>query len=234
MAEPDDEDEEEPGRFGGPWLWVSALLAILVLALAGFFVFRLLSSPSTPPATQVTVPNLVGQTFAQAQAQAQAIGLTVVESAFESSDKPVGTITVQDPLAGAKVNRGGSINVTIATGVATTVVPDLRGQAESQGLNLLASAGLQIGVRSDAFDPEIPLGFIVSQTPGAGQVVAKATPVNYVVSKGPEPTPSPTPTPPPTPTPVPTPPPTPTPPPPTAPPPTPTPAPTHTPKPPGP
>jgi len=214
VADADEEDEEEPSRWSGPWLWVSALLAIGVLALAGFLVFKLLSSPSTPPAAQVAVPDLVGLTFAQAQTQAQALGLTVVESAFESSDQPIGTITVQDPVAGANVDRGSTINVTIATGAATTVVPDLHGQPESQALNLLAVAGLQIGVRSDAFDPEVPLGAIVSQDPGAGAVVAKATAVNYVVSKGPEPsvtlapTPTPQPTPPPTPTPQPTPPPT--------------------------
>jgi beta-lactam-binding protein with PASTA domain len=62
----------------------------------------------------------------------------------------------------------------------------------------------------------------VSQQPFAGQAVIPLTPVDYVVSKGPEPSPSPSPTPEPTPTPQPTPRPTPPPPPP---PPTPTPTP---------
>ena len=44
----------------------------------------------------------------------------------------------------------------------------------------------------------------MSQDPGPGQLVARRTAVNYVVSKGPEPTPTPAPTPPPTPTPRPT------------------------------
>src|SRR5207248_1998938 len=35
-----DEDDDE-GRGGSPWLWLSALLALAVLALAGFLVFRL-------------------------------------------------------------------------------------------------------------------------------------------------------------------------------------------------
>jgi beta-lactam-binding protein with PASTA domain len=56
---------------------------------------------------------------------------------------------------------------------------------------------------------------VISTTPVAGQILAPNTPVDYVVSKGPQPTPAPTPTPqptpPPTPAPTPTPRPTPTP-----------------------
>ena len=40
----------------------------------------------------------------------------------------------------------------------------------------------------------MPAGLVASQSPLAGSVVVRGTPVDYVVSKGPEPTPSPTPT----------------------------------------
>src|SRR5687768_18568398 len=39
------------------------------------------------------------------------------------------------------------------------------------------------------------VGLVVTQVPAPGVVVAKGTAVDYVISKGPEPTPSPTPTP---------------------------------------
>jgi len=220
----EDEVDDGPGRGGSPWLWLSALLAILVLGLAGFLVFKLLSAPTTPT-SQVTVPDFSGKSFQDAQTLATSVGLQVVESAFQTSDQPVGTVITQDPIAGAKVAANSTVKLTIANGPNTTVVPDLRGQAESDALNLVAAAGLKIGTRTDAFDPVAPLGTILSQDPGPGAVVAKGTLLNYVVSKGPEPsasptpTPEPTPTPTPTPTPVPTPPPTPKPtPPPTAPP----------------
>jgi len=220
----EDQVDDGPGRGGSPWLWLSALLAILVLGLAGFLVFKLLSAPTTPT-SQVTVPDFSGKSFQDAQTLATSVGLEVVESAFQTSDQPVGTVITQDPIAGAKVAANSTVKLTIANGPNTTVVPDLRGQTESDALNLVAAAGLKIGTRTDAFDPVAPLGTILSQDPGPGAVVAKGTLLNYVVSKGPEPsasptaTPEPTPTATPTPTPVPTPPPTPKPtPPPTAPP----------------
>ena len=212
------EEEFDEDEGGGPsrWIWASALLALAILALAGFLVFKFLSATSaTPPVGQVAVPDLIGKTFAEAQTLAQGVGLTVQQAAVETSDQPIGTITNQDPIAGLSVDPGSAIKVTIAIGAATTIVPDLRALPEQQALNLIVQAGLVIGTRSDAFDLIVPVGAIVSQDPGPGAPVAKNTPVNYVVSKGPEPSPSPSPTPVPTPTP-------------TAPPPTSTPAPVPT------
>jgi beta-lactam-binding protein with PASTA domain len=60
------------------------------------------------------------------------------------------------------------------------------------------AANLSLGVRSEAFDEAIPAGSVVSSAPAAGVEVSPGTQVDYVVSRGPEPTPSPTPTPAPT------------------------------------
>ena len=46
---------------------------------------------------------------------------------------------------------------------------------------------MRVGLRSEAFDPTVPLGLVARQSPSAGIVVAKGTPVDYVISKGPEP-----------------------------------------------
>jgi beta-lactam-binding protein with PASTA domain len=92
-------------------------------------------------------------------------------------------------------------------------VPQVRGLTENEALQLIVKEGLTVGARSEAFDATVPAGSVISQNPGQGIIVAPGTAVDYVVSKGPEPTPSPTPTPAPTPAPtaVPTPTPKPTP-----------------------
>jgi beta-lactam-binding protein with PASTA domain len=117
------------------------------------------------------------------------------------------------------VPAGTEIKLTVARGPTAVAVPDVRDKAESEALQLIVAQGLTVGTRTTAFDPTIVLGNVVSQSPGAGIIVAPGTPVDYVVSEGPEPTPTPTvvptatPTPPPTATPTPKPTPTPTPPP---------------------
>jgi beta-lactam-binding protein with PASTA domain len=199
---PDDEDDARSG--GGPWLWVSALLAIGVLALAAFLVSRILGGPTESPQAQVVVPNLIGKTFDEARQIATEAGLMVEQAGFEQSSASINTVIKQDPAEGALVDAGSPVLVTIAIGAELTVVPDLRLKTETEALNLIAQAGLAIGARSESFDPIVPVLSIVSHVPGPGQSVARGTPVAYVVSKGPEPTPTPAPTPTPPPPPPPT------------------------------
>ncbi|MEP6640108.1 MAG: Stk1 family PASTA domain-containing Ser/Thr kinase [Chloroflexota bacterium] len=211
-------------------VWVAGFIAIALLAGIAYLVVQLLSSPATPVPTQVTVPNFVGRTIQDATREADGLRITLKQTP-QVSDQPVGTVLAQAAPAGSFVTKGSEVGVTVAAGVETVPVPDLRNRTESEAVQLIADAGLRIGLRTDAFDPAVPIGQIVSQSPSAGVVVAKATTIDYLVSKGPEPTPTPPPTPAPTvaPTPPPTPAPTATPTPaPTAPP---TPAPTATPTP---
>jgi len=218
--------EDEDGGGTSPWLWVSALLALAILVVAGYLAFQFLAGGPgpTPAPDQVNVPNFVDMTFEDAERAARAIGLEVERTAFESSEKAVDTVLAQDPAAGDTVDKGSTVSLTLALGKESGTVPDLRLRTESEALNLIFAAGFTIGTRTEEFDLLVPDGSIISQDPGAGLVATKGIPVNYVVSKGPEPTPSPTPTPTPTPTSVP-PTPTPVPPTPTPVPPTPTPVP---------
>jgi serine/threonine-protein kinase len=206
-----------------PLVWVAGIVAIALLVAVAFLVFQLVSGGPTPT-QQVTVPNFVGTLVNDATRQADLLGITLDPTGQESS-LPAGTILTQDPPGGTKVDDGSAIKVTVATAPGTVPVPDLKNKPESEAFQAIVTAGLTVGTRTEAFDPTVPAGSVVAQSPGAGIVVAKGTAVDVTVSKGPEPTPSPTPTPTPTPTPSPTPVPTPTP----TPVPTPTPTPTPSP-----
>jgi beta-lactam-binding protein with PASTA domain len=221
--------EDEPGGTG-PWAWVAGLLGIGILVVVGFLLFQVLAggggakpSPSSS-AGQVVVPTLVDLLYPDAQAAAAKVGLVVViASTQERTDVAPETVLSQQPLAGQTVDAGAQVNLVVARGQVTAAVPDLRGKTEAEALQLIVTAGLVVGSRAEAYDPSVPLGSVIDQSPGPGQLMAPGAPVSYVVSLGPEPTPSPTPSP--TPTPKPTPSPAPTPAPTPTPPPTPTPTP---------
>jgi len=215
--------EEDEDRGTSPAVWAAGIIALLVLALAGFLVFKLLSGgrSTPPPVTQVTVPSFVGLSLTDAQALAGQKGINVTVAGSQQASAAPNTVLSQDPPAGAAIASGGIVKLTLVSGPETVAVPDLRGRTETEAFNQLAAAGLQIGTKTEVFDPVVPAGQIVSQSPAGGTIVNKNTPIDYALSKGPQPTPSPSPTPSPTPTPTPAPTPTPTPPP--TPPPTPTP-----------
>lgn len=206
---PDDDEVEDEPTGTSPWLWISALLALAILALAAFLVFRLLSGGEpTPGPNQVEVPNFVGMTYDDAQAAAEDAGLELVIRESRPSDQADNTVIEQDPEAGATADEGSTVQIVLDLGEETVAVPDLRAKTENEALTLIFGAKLTPGTRTEEFDDLIPIGSIISQEPGAGQIVTQGLPINYVVSKGPEPTPTPSPSPTPSPTPAPTPPPT--------------------------
>ena len=228
-ARPIAEEDEDESRTS-PMVWIAGLIALAILAIGGFLLVRLLTGGETPVDRTVVVPNFVGMTFAAAEDLAADRGLQVVRAGQEvDPSKPVDTVVSQDPEAGAEAGEGDIIDLTVAAGLETVAAPDLRLKTDQEAFQILFEAGLTPGTRTELFDPIVPLGQIIRQEPLPGVLVNKGTPINWWVSKGPEPSPSPSPTPTPTPppTPTPTPPPTPTP----TPPPTPTPTPPPTPPP---
>jgi beta-lactam-binding protein with PASTA domain len=184
---------------GGAWIWLSGLLGLGVLALVAFLVFRLLTGTAVPAsAGTVIVPSFVDMSFEQAEIAAAQAGLVLIRDQFDqTSTKPANTVIAQDPAAGATVSRGSEIRLTLAAPAASVLVPDLRNQPESTAVTLIVQAGLAIGDRTEAFDPIVPAGSIISQDPRPLLAVSPQTTINYVVSKGPEPSPtlSPSPTP---------------------------------------
>ena len=219
-------EEEVVDEGTSPVVWLAGLGAILLLAAIAYLVFQMLSGPTAAPPAQVAVPDLVGKLLADATQEADGLGLKL-EAVDSPSDQPVGTILAQAPQKDTMVARGSTIQVTVAAGLEQVPMPDLRNKSEAQAVQEIVTAGLKPGVKTEAFDAVVPVGLIVTQNPAPGVVVTKGTPVDYTISKGPEPTPSPTPSPTPTPEPTPTPTPVPTP----KPTPTPTPEPTPTPTP---
>ncbi len=204
------EPDDEPPTGTSPVVWLAGLIAIGLLAAVAFLVFQVLSGPSTPTTpTEVEVPQFVGTLLADATREAEGLGL-VLEPTNVPSDQPVGTIITQDPLEGTVVEPNSTVRVTVAQGLETVPTPNLRNKTEAQAVQEIVAAGLVPGTKTEEFDPTVPAGLVAAQNPAPGVVVAKESPVDYTVSKGPEPTPSPTPTPTPTPTPSPTPTPTPT------------------------
>jgi serine/threonine-protein kinase len=207
----DDRYDEEPERGRtSPWVWISALLALAILAVVGFLVVRLLTGSGEPPVQPVTVPSFVGDQLEAAQQEAEDLGIrVVVDRSEERDDVPENQIISQDPGPGATIDEGGEVKVVIAVPPGSVTVPNLINEPEQDAIGLLIDAGLRPGSRTDAFDPTVPVGNVVSQSHDPGVQVSPDTRIDYVVSKGPEPTPTPTPEPTPTPTPQPTPTPTP-------------------------
>lgn len=153
-------------------------------------------------ATQrVTVPDLTGQTRAEAAAALRRIGLTASFSE-EASDEEPGTVIAQNPGAKGQVDAGGTVAVTLAKAPAddadapTTTdpdtdtapentdvrVPNLTGRTRAAAEKALRAAGLKPSVVSATTTEQSEDGKVVNQVPNGGRV-AKGSQVTITVGK---------------------------------------------------
>jgi serine/threonine-protein kinase len=200
---------EAPRRDGQPWwIWLLAVLAVVLLGTIGFLGAQVLgglgpNSTPSPSATGLTLPNWVGDPIAGVRAEANQLGLVLDEQPPEPSDSvPVDRIISTDPAAGTPVQPGDTIRIVVSAGKEQVPVPVLIGQTREEANATLQAAGLVLGgVSSESSDR--PSGEVIRTNPGAGVSVGKGSQVDIVLSSGPTPSPSPSPTPVPTPTPIP-------------------------------
>jgi serine/threonine-protein kinase len=207
-------DERESGSW---WVWLLALLAVILLGAIGFLGAQILGglSPNSTPgpsAGEFALPNWVGQPIAAVREEAGNRHLELDERPEPSDTVPEGRVIATTPDAGSLVHEGDTIVVFLSQGPEEVQVPRLVGQTEDQAVGTLTAAGLRLGAVTEEPSAQ-PAGRVIRSNPSEGTSVARDSQVDLVLSSGPTQPPSPSPTqePTPVPTPEPTPEPTPSP-----------------------
>ena len=201
---------------GAPWwTWLLGLLGVILLATIGFIGAQLLdfgagtTEPTPTPQAGFELPDWANDPIAAVRLDAEQRGLRLDERPEASADVERDRVIRTDPEAGTVVNEGDRITVFVSTGPPETTVPPISGQTLEQAERSLEAVNLRLGrVTYEYHETAVP-GTVISTDPPEGQELEEDTPVNLVLSQGPEPTPTPSPTPtppPPTPSPTPTPP----------------------------
>src|SRR4051812_37610596 len=98
-----------------------ALLALILLALAGVLVYLLLIKDGSTPS--VLVPTVIGKKEQKATDLLEAAGFHVVPREIPRADSPPGTVIEQDPTAGSNAPKGSNVTITVSAGLGTAIVP---------------------------------------------------------------------------------------------------------------
>ncbi len=135
---------------------------------------------------EVTVPDLIGLTPAQAQARLQDKGLRMKkrEPRWDTS-VPAGQIVWQNPSALSHVKPNRTVYVAPSLGQRLHAVPDLLNRPLRQAQLWIAQADLTVGKVIEISSSEIKEGNIIDHKPKAGEKVAQGTQVELIVSTGP-------------------------------------------------
>lgn len=79
----------------------------------------------------VTVPDVVGQTQAEATAALQAAGFVVAVVTAASSTVPIGAVISQAPTGGAEGTAGATVTITVSTGEVDLTDPKFQGPSHN-------------------------------------------------------------------------------------------------------
>jgi beta-lactam-binding protein with PASTA domain/tRNA A-37 threonylcarbamoyl transferase component Bud32 len=167
---------------------LTAFGLLALLAAMVFLVFRMANEgpPPTTAVTQIEVPNVVGETEAQAVAILSGIDLDPELRQEASAEVEEGIVIRTDPAAGTMVEGGREVFVYVSAGQDPVEVPTLIGETRERAEALINEAGLTVGTVAERSDAEAEPGIVIEQSPVAGIERDPGEPVNFVVSTGAE------------------------------------------------
>ena len=140
----------------------------------------------------VTIPDVGGLNQGAAEAAIVAAGLTVgTVTTAPSVTVPAGDVISQSPIAGISVPPGTNVDLVVSSGPALVSVPTCVGLTRTAAEAAIVAAGLAVGTVTEQYDGVVPTGIVMDEEPDAGTMVVPLTPVDLVVSLGPEPVPVP-------------------------------------------
>ena len=135
---------------------------------------------------QATVPNVVGQTEANARSALEAAKLKVGSVTEANSDTvQSGYVISQGLTANSTVEQDTSVNLVISKGPNKVKVTDVIGHEESRATGELQGDGFKVVVK-DIYTDEMREGLVVSTSPSKGELVDPGSTVTISVSRGKE------------------------------------------------
>src|SRR6202047_527571 len=134
----------------------------------------------------VTVPNVEGLTDAATTAIAGA-KLTVGAVPQKSSNTvAAGNVIRQDPASGSSAAQGSQVNLVISSGPQMANVANAERLPQDAATAAITGAKLTVGTVTQQTSDTVATGKVISQDPASGSSVAQGSPVNLVISSGPQ------------------------------------------------
>ncbi|MFJ9039751.1 Stk1 family PASTA domain-containing Ser/Thr kinase [Streptomyces sp. NPDC102406] len=162
----------------------STILLVLagILVLVGAILIGKYISSSGGDDGKVAVPNLVGETFQGAQQKAGNIDLKVVRGdSMACADQPAKRVCKQDPAVG-KLDKNGTITVSMSTGAPKIAVPDVQGLSYDEAEKTLNDKGFT-NINKKTQESDRTPGKVIDQDPAGDTKLEKGAEITLTVAK---------------------------------------------------
>ena len=171
-------------------LLIAALILASGAAIFGLWKLVLGSFQTEPVQTEFVVPNLVGKTIEEANAEEDVKDIFTITQIGQraSTEYEPGQIIEQSPAAGKTVRENREITVFVSTGIKSGVMPDVINQ-EHRAANIILrnlDLDLVVNVAEEEYSDSVSAGYVIRSTPAEGEPLQEGDVVMLVISKGPE------------------------------------------------
>jgi eukaryotic-like serine/threonine-protein kinase len=167
--------------------WFGRMALMLFVLASAAFLSALTAMRFAIQGREVTMPNLAGKKYSDAQTILGSRGLGIAVADHVYSAQPVDTVVRQSPPADLRVKVGQVAHVVLSLGAQNVSIPKLDDHSLRAARLELLSGGLQLGEVSSVYLPDAPADFIIDQSPPAGKLGAASPKVDVLVSLGPRP-----------------------------------------------
>ena len=163
------------------WVFRMGLLVFILAAAA--FLSAVTAMRFAIQGREVTMPNLVGKSSADALAilQGRGLQLKVVDRVY--SDLPANAVARQSPPEGERMKVSQNAHVVLSLGPQNVITPSLTGESLRVARIQLLQVGLQLGEVTTFAAPAILSDTILQQTPPPGTRAASPR-VDLLVAQG--------------------------------------------------
>ncbi|WP_026208392.1 Stk1 family PASTA domain-containing Ser/Thr kinase [Catelliglobosispora koreensis] len=132
-----------------------------------------------------TTPNFVQMSREQAEAMATEAGLKIeTDAGVFNEEIKKGTVLAQNPPAGEKISKGGTIVLTLSNGPERYVVPGVGGKSVDAAKADLEQLKFTVKEGPQKFSDTVPAGIVLETIPPEGQELKPGSEVQLIVSKG--------------------------------------------------
>lgn len=145
----------------------------------------LVDGETTPSTGDVSVPDVIGKQYADAQAELTEANLNVDSEEVDSDEEP-GTVVEQDPTKGTTVPEQTTVTLSVSQAqVEVLEVPNVRQQSETAARASLESLGFEVVVSLEAVSDDVLIGVVLAQSPVGGSLAPAGAQVTLMVGAAP-------------------------------------------------
>ncbi|MGD0566445.1 MAG: PASTA domain-containing protein, partial [Candidatus Goldiibacteriota bacterium] len=157
------------------------VIGFILMFAAAATITRIISALST-----ISMPDLTGIKLDRAQKLAFRMKIDLkVEDEINSPLYDAGSIIAQDIQARSEIKKGRTVYVVVSKGFKLVQIPDITDRPKAEALVMIKNAGLLEGFDAIIASPSIKDTNVISESPGAGQVVPAGIKINMLRSSGP-------------------------------------------------